>query len=111
MFKVGQEVVCIDASNIDELIEDKIYTIVSLSNSPCCNSVTLELQGLSESLIGLSYCIPCRNLYKTNVRRFKATRFKPLEEKKEKYSLLSNKEIIETITQEVPDKIKEKELC
>lgn len=43
LFCVGDQVVCIDSSGIDELIEGKKYTIALVHRMPCCGEVGVSV--------------------------------------------------------------------
>ena len=86
MFKIGQKVVCIDATGSDNLIKNEIYTIKDFWFDNNGNACLLEE---AEPNIGHYAFYP--------------KRFKPL-----KYDLISNKEIIkEMVTEKLDIPIKE----
>jgi len=104
-FKIGQKIVCIDAKSYrgfnTHLIKDKIYTIHLLLQCSCGSKKLIVVENLH--IGGVGSCACDERYYGV---RHRLRRFEPL-----KYDIISNKEVIEEIVEEVIDvPVKEKEV-
>lgn len=97
MFKMGQKVVCKDASNNGRLIKGKIYTIDGMVKCDCGSINLLLLEFKSESW-RLKWCNECSRVTSMPGNAFLSWRFESL-----KYDIVSNKEVLKEIIVEKLD--------
>ena len=107
MFKINQEVVCVDDSESKDLVKGNIYTIKNIVSCPGCGKQSLVLKELSD-WFAKTGCRYCMSIIIQGIHCFDASRFRPVQ-----HNLMSNKDLISNIIEEkldIPIKIPKKEL-
>ena len=97
-FKVGGKVVCVDdkpkrSTKPLPVSKNRIYSIIGISYSPCCNDMLLDLGFTSE--VKKVNCNSCQSVYarKDNIYWMLSFRFLPLDD----FQQVTYTKILETV--------------
>lgn len=89
MFKIGQQVICIDSTNTEGIVQNQIYTIINIIKCECGREL-LEIKESTSSK--RTACKICLSLYTSGY--YKTSRFAPIQSQ---YTKISYSKILEQV--------------